>query len=143
MAKKKPKAKIPRNKEKYPGLNVKRMVSNRREYVDYDYVEDLDAKAKDWLNRFTEEYYISNFKHKGKLIDGSDEARKESYHRNNARNRCEYSKAKSTKLLDNAPSKEYLTRKIDDNYLNNAVNQEDMLIELIEALKNDIKPVDD
>jgi hypothetical protein len=123
--------KIPRNKEKFPALNVRRMVSNRREYVDYDYIEGLDDKAKDFLNRFTEEYYIANFNHKGKSVDKTKKAKKDSYDRNNQRNRDLYSKAKVTGLMDNAPTKEYLQSKIDAEYIENAGDLEDILIDLL------------
>lgn len=131
MAPKKKAKLIPRDKEKYPGLNVKRMVSNRKEYVDYDYVEGLDDTAKDFLNRFTEEYYIANFKHKGKKLGRKKKDRKDSYDRNNQRNRDLYSKAKVTGLLDNAPTKEYLQSKLDNQYLEHFTDQEDILIELL------------
>lgn len=123
--------KIPRHKEKFPALNVKRMVSNRREYVDYDYIAQLDDKAKDFLNRFTEEYYIANFNHKGKGVDKTKKAKKDSYDRNNQRNRDLYSKAKVTGLMDNAPTKEYLQSKLDGEYLRDISDQEDVLIDLL------------
>lgn len=129
--------KIPRHKEKFPALNVKRMVSNRREYVDYDYVAGLDDKAKDFLNRFTEEYYIANFNHKGKGVDKTKKAKKDSYDRNNQRNRDLYSKAKVTGLMDNAPTKEYLQSKIDNEYIENASDLEEVLIELLFKKNND------
>ena len=121
--------KVPRHKERYPALNVKRMVSNRKEYVDYDYVGALDDKAKDFLNRFTEEYYIANFNHKGKAVSKSKKSKKDSYDRNNQRNSDLYSKAKVTGLLDNAPTKEYLEHKLDGQNLRD--NQEDIIIELL------------
>jgi hypothetical protein len=123
--------KVPRNKEKYPALNVKRMVANRREYVDYDYVGELDDKAKDFLNRFTEEYYIANFKHKGKAVSKSKKSKKDSYDRNNQRNRDLYSMAKVTGLLDNAPTKEYLQSKLDQEQLDKNSDIENALIELL------------
>lgn len=54
---KKKKKKTKRDQSKHPNL-VKRL--NRRvvqEYIDYDYIDDLDEEAKSWLNDFTGEYY--------------------------------------------------------------------------------------
>lgn len=124
--------KIPRDKEKYPALNPKRAVGNRRELLEIDYLDQLSEKDKDWLNRFNEEFVIANYQHKGKKIDKSKKARKASYDRNNARNRCTYTKAKVTGLLNNTPTEEYLTAAIDNKHRKTVSNMEDVLIETID-----------
>lgn len=60
---------------------------------------------------------------------------KKSYTANNARNRCMYSKALSTGLLDNAPTKEYLINAIDKDAAFN-VDQEDRMIAKITLSRN-------
>lgn len=135
MAKKIKKSKIPRHREKYPTFNVKRQVSNRRELLEADYIDKLSDKEKDWLNRFNEEFVIANFNHKGKLIDGSKKARKKSYDANNARNRCQYTKAKVTGLLNNAPTEAYLKSYIDKNVGDVYETIEDAIVDAIDKSK--------
>jgi len=129
---------VPRNKEKYPALNHKRAVANRRELIDYDYLDKLSPEEKEWLNNFTEEYIIANFDHRGDKLDDSKEAKKKSYDANNARNRCMYTKAKTTKLLDNSPTEEWFHSKLVNKSVTAYSNIEDVLIESIE-LKDRLK----
>lgn len=132
MPKKPKKTKIPRNSEKYPTFNLKRQVSNRREILEVDYLNQLSEKDKDWLNRFNEEFALANFNHKGKLLDGSKEARKKSYDANNARNRCLYTKAKVTGLLNNSPTESHLKASIDEKASNIYESYEDALVGAID-----------
>lgn len=73
-----------RNNAKYPALRPELNLKTRSDLIDYDYIDQLSEKDKDWLNRFTEEYTHARFDHKGKKIQTK---RKDSYDRNNARNR--------------------------------------------------------
>lgn len=98
--KKKPKTK--RQKNNYPALFPNLNLKSRYENIDYDYINKLSDKEKDWLNRFTEEYTNANFNHEGKRIHKPkivekivkstkkikeiDLAKTESYDRNNTRN---------------------------------------------------------
>lgn len=100
-----------RTKEKYPALKQNLNLKTRYELVDYDYVDQLSDKEKDWLNRFTEEYTHAKYDHEGKIIDKtkspsvydekgkivekSKTAKNQSYDRNNARNRCILTLAKA------------------------------------------------
>lgn len=99
------------NKERWPSLNVKRQVSNRREYIDYDYLDKLSPEEKDWLNQFTKEYHIASFNkdESKRLIKDT----REIYRNNNSRNKCMLSMAKSTGLLDNMPTKVRLDEAVD------------------------------
>lgn len=76
-----------RSKQKYPALNPEFNLRSRSDLIDYDYVDKLNDKDKEWLNSFTEEYTNANFNHKGKPIQKKKEYKKDSYDRNNARNR--------------------------------------------------------
>ena len=125
----------PRNKEKNVTFNTQRQVANRRDLLEVDYVSKLNDSEKDWLNRFNEEFALANFNHSGKKLDKSKKAKKAAYDSNNARNRCLYNKAKSTGLLDNAPSEAYLAAKIDANNVATPSEIEDALLTAME-LKN-------
>lgn len=81
------KKKNKRNNTKYPALNPSLNLKTRTDLLDYDYLDKLSDKEKEWLNRFTEEYTHAKFNHKGKRIQKSKEQVKDSYDRNNSRNR--------------------------------------------------------
>lgn len=73
-------------KQKYPALNVKYQVANRRELIDYDYVHKLSEEDKDWLDRFTSEVIITNFNHRGEQLITDVEEKRSLYRDNNKRN---------------------------------------------------------
>lgn len=130
--KRKNKPKTPRNKEKYAALNVRRQVPNRRDLLDMDYLDKLSPSEKDWLNRALEETVISNFNHHGKIIDGSPEAKKRAYDANNARNRCEYTRAKHRGLVDNMPTQSHFNALLDKNAQTAYAAIEDSIIRAID-----------
>jgi hypothetical protein len=76
-----------RSQVKYPALDPKFNLKTRSDLIEADYIDQLSEEEKDWLNRFNEEYVNANFGHKGKLIQRRKAYRKDSYDRNNARNR--------------------------------------------------------
>jgi len=103
---------------------------------DIDYLDKLTDEEKVYLNSFYEEYINANFRHenervhpvvkKTKTIKTSgktrktDEFRRESEHRNNARNRCVYTKAKAMGMVSDVEdinNKEDLT-KTEDKLIN-------------------------
>lgn len=61
----------------------------------------MSEKDKAWLNSFNEETVGAKFNHKGKKLYKSKKAKRELYSKNNARNRCMYSKAKAQDALVN------------------------------------------
>ena len=72
----------------------------RQEYMDYDYIDKLDDKTKQWLADFTNEYYnasVGKQKDKGKnnRFHKSKKEVKDCQHRNNLRNNDVYGKAKA------------------------------------------------
>ncbi len=109
MTKKKAYKKIPRNKLKYPALDVKRAVANRKDDLEIDYGDKLSAKDKEWLNRFQEEYVITNFKHKGELLDDSVDYRRERWRYNNRRNNDMLLNAKTKNLLNRVDSDDHMS----------------------------------
>lgn len=70
--------------------------------MDEKYIQDLknDPKAAEWLNKFNTEFVNASFNtHKGHLHK-SKKAKRECYSRNNARNRCIYTREKAQGKLD-------------------------------------------
>lgn len=85
MAAKKTKKKTKRSRSKYPGLDPKLNRINLRDAIDYDYIDKLSDKEKDFLNRFSVEYYSADFSGDRTLIKGK-KARRKIYKANNDRN---------------------------------------------------------
>lgn len=92
---------------KVPGVCKYTLRRNVRDYVDYDYLENLSFKDLQFLHKFTEEYYCGKVKKGDKTaFHKSNRKRKECYNRNNQINRDAFSIAKCLgKLLynDNHP----------------------------------------
>lgn len=106
-----------RNSTKYPALNPGLNLKTRKDLIDYDYLDQLSEKEKDWLNRFTEEYTNARFDHKGKKIQ---KERKDSYDRNNARNRDILTRIKAEgklKPTETINEKDILTMSPEDNII--------------------------
>lgn len=94
---KKPKTK--RSEEKYPALKPELNLKTRYDLIDYDYLDQLSEKEKDWLNRFTEEYTNAKYDHEGPRIQKKKKERLDSYNRNNYRNRDILTKSKASGKL--------------------------------------------
>lgn len=90
-----------RNQAKYPGLEKRFTSRIRQEYLDYDYIDKLSEEEKAWLNNFTEEDLGASFNHKGKRLHKGKKKEKAIYDRNNARNRCVYSRSKAVGSMIN------------------------------------------
>lgn len=84
-----------RSSRKYPALDPSVNLKSRIDLIDYDYVDKLSEKDKEYLNKFTEEYIIASFKKGKKRLHTKKEHEKDAYDRNNARNRCIYTKSKA------------------------------------------------
>lgn len=69
-------------------INKRGRLGSRGWKIDFDYINQLSDKEKEFLNSFTEEYYIANFNHDGKKLHKTKEQRREVYRANNASNRC-------------------------------------------------------
>lgn len=129
---KKKKKKVARSNKENPALDPKYTPKVRREFLDMDYIDKLNPKEKEWLNKFTEEYLNASFKNKPSDLHKSKKSKRTIYNQNNARNRDMFSIAKANNLLN------YSEPKIDDYEENNEVvseNIEDLLIDYIDSKK--------
>lgn len=87
--------------EKYPALNPKRQVFNRRDSIDGDYYDKLSEKEREWMNAFLSETVVTNFNHTGPDFYTTKEEKRKLFAENNARNRCALNHAKSKNLMNN------------------------------------------
>jgi len=119
--------KTKRSKVKYSALDPTVNLKTRYELIaDYDYLDKLSDNEKAWLNKFTKEYVNADLdtKRKSKNLHRTDRLRKDCYDRNNARNRCVWTKCKASgkfvsidevpsKVVENENYEETLIEKID------------------------------
>jgi len=85
-----------RARTKNPGLKPHLNLRSRQDLLEIDYLDKLNDKEKDWLNRFNEEYVGANFKHEGKILHKTKKLKKDCYDRNNSRNRDILTKIKAS-----------------------------------------------
>jgi len=99
-----------------PTLNLKTRYEEIEDLASY--AKTLPPEAREWLNNFSEEYICANFNHKGTKLHTTDQQRKGCYNRNNARNRCVFSRQKaqgedSMDYLEDLKNKEF--ESVEDN----------------------------
>lgn len=87
IKRKSPKAKNKRSRNKYPALDPKYNLKSRSDLYDFDYLDKLSDKEKEWLNTFSEEFNNANFNHGKKILHKSKLLKKDCYGMNNRRNR--------------------------------------------------------
>lgn len=119
-----------RSKAKYPALIPGLNSRIRQEYNDYDYLDQLNEEEKTWLNKFTEEYTNASFKNDGTDLHKTDAERKDSYDRNNARNRCLYGRIKLNNAADKVSDYEDVVHALEESQTIN--NVEDSYLEYME-----------
>lgn len=86
-----------RQKVKYPALNPRVNLKSRIDDVldVLSYADQLSPKELQWMNKFMEEYNNASFdKNDKKNLMKSSKEKKDSYTRNNARNRDVYNRLK-------------------------------------------------
>lgn len=98
--KKQPLKKSARDKTKFAGLKPHFSLKRRADLLDFDYINKLNDKEKAWLNAFIEEEVHSKFNHDGRKLNKTKKAKRKIYNANNARNRCIFTRAKASHLLD-------------------------------------------
>lgn len=127
------KKKTRRSSVKNPALKKPYTTRVRQEYLDYDYLDQLNEDELEWLNKFTDEYLNDSFKRDGTDIQPYEKYGKDANDRNNARNRCLYgalknkdNKFQNKKLLnydnivgdiENELSREVNPKNIEDAYI--------------------------
>jgi hypothetical protein len=90
-----------RSKTKYPALDPSVNLKTRQEEINdvLSYFNKLSPKEKEWMNAFMEEENAVNFNHRGPKLNKSKEDKKRIYNKNNARNRCIYTREKAQDKL--------------------------------------------
>lgn len=92
-----PKKQNKRSRVKYAALNPAYNLKTRTDLIDYDYIDKLSEREKAWLNKFTQEYVnAGKLNKKDRPLHKTQELRKDCYDRNNARNRCQYTRQKAS-----------------------------------------------
>ena len=74
---------MPKKKDKHLALNPKCHYKSTQDLVDYDYTKKLSETDKDFLDKFSEEYYGARFKGPNSIHPDSD--RKQIYRENDRR----------------------------------------------------------
>lgn len=90
-----------RNSTKNPALDPAVNLPNRTELLDYDYIDKLNKKEKEWLNKFTEEY-VNDVLDRNNLknnLHNTEALKKDCDDRNNSRNRDILTRQKSAGIL--------------------------------------------
>lgn len=106
-----------RKRYKYPALEKSQNLLTRQDELDdiLSYSKDVPDQMteviladgttkmmnpKEWLNRFVEEEVHADFQHGGQILNRSKKDKKRVYNKNNARNRCIYTKEKAQGKLE-------------------------------------------
>lgn len=121
-----------RKRAKYPGLDKRVNARTRHEYIDFDYVDKLSDKEKEWLSNFNEEFMSGNFQHKGKIFHKSKKSKRECYSRNNARNRDASAIAMATGHLQQLGDESHLENILHEKMITKHDAIEDVLIDVID-----------
>ncbi len=78
------------------------------------YFHKLSPEEKEWMNAFMEEENNANFNHSGPKLNKTSEDKKRIYNKNNARNRCIFTREKAQNTLAFFERVEDLEKKIED-----------------------------
>lgn len=124
---KKPKnpKKVRRDRIKNAALKKPYTPRVRQEYLDYDYLDQLNEEELAWLNKFTEEYLNASFNRDDSDLQPYETYGKDSNDRNNSRNRDLYGALKNK----------------DNKFKNNKlVNYDNMTGDIENELSRDLNP---
>ena len=100
----------------------------RKEYLDIDYLNQLNPEEKEWLNKFMNETLNASFNKDNEANLIKDKAQqKKIYNENNARNRCIYSIAKARGLVSDGETSNHR----EDSDLNHNA-EEDVFIDSVQ-----------
>ena len=91
-------------------MNPKYHPRTRTSYLDYDYIDKLSPKEREFLARFTDEYYGGAFEktesgnYSTKNLHKTQKLRRECYKRNRDQNYCQYNMANLSDRLNDIHS---------------------------------------
>lgn len=108
--------------KKLYGISGRTQKKIRKELFDQDYIEKLSPADLKFLDKFNREFNQADFQSPGKPLHRTKADRKICTDRNNARNRCTYSRAKAREQLDN----------LDEGFSKKVYNPEDELIKKLD-----------
>ena len=110
-----PKKQNKRNSYQYPALEPSVNLKTRQEAIEdvKNYFHKLSPEEKKWMNAFMEEENNANFNHGGPKLNKSKDEKKKIYNRNNARNRCIFTREKAQDKLNYVERAEDLEKKLD------------------------------
>ena len=112
--------------KKLYGISGRTQKKIRKELFDQDYLDKLSKKDLAFMDKFNREFNQADFQSPGKPHHTTKAGRKICTDRNNARNRCMYSRAKARDQLET----------IEDGFHKKAFNPEDDLIAQLDAFNN-------
>ena len=119
-------------------------MKSRSDLLDQDYMDKLSPKEKKWLNKFNKEYVSASMdENPKKNLHKTKKLRKECYDANNARNRCELTRAKASNQL-NDYEELYETSSNNDyeDFIIEKLDQKD-IVESIEWLATELSKDED
>jgi hypothetical protein len=112
-------------------------LKTRVDLLDQDYIDKLSPKERKWLNKFNKEYISASFEEKGN-IHKTKRLKKESYDRNNARNRDILTRAKaSNQLTDYEELHEETSNNDYEDYIIEELDKKD-IIQAVEWLAEEL-----
>jgi hypothetical protein len=123
---------LKRKASRYPGLEKGVNGKFRQESIDFDYLDKLSPKEREFLSNFMEEWNGANMNHPGKKFHKSKKDRKKCYDRNNARQRDIYNHKKNMGLLVSVEDNIKEIDKKGDN------TTEDLIIEKLDKKNEDV-----
>jgi hypothetical protein len=104
-----------RNSFQYPALEPSVNLKTRQEAIEdvKSYFHKLSPEEKKWMNAFMEEENNANFNHSGPKLNKTRDEKKKIYNRNNARNRCIFTREKAQDKLSYVERAEDLEKKVE------------------------------
>ena len=118
-----------RGKTKYPALHPELGLKSRYDEIDYDYVDKLKIREKEWLNKFTEEYVNASINRENNPLHNTQELRKKVWKKNNNRNHDLYTKINSSRHLFLCSGTDVFSDIRGFNVAQTSPSPEDLLIE--------------
>lgn len=106
--------------------------------MDEKYIRDLmqNEEAAEWLNKFNTEFVNASFNTHKNHLHRTKAAKRDCYSRNNARNRCIYTREKAQGKLDSVEDIKEQMKRQEQNFENDYIESLDEEILLNEELND-------